>query len=155
MLLPPHRCRRPLCSPHVVGRVLEGVAWMAIASSDRRLGGGVAKGALEPDGTAPLRSVWSRRARRDAPLRSLPVESPSPTGQPPPVAGSGVTEPDGTAPLRSLAPPPPPTLLPPTPRLHAVPSRVSPPSSRGVTGGAPVSCVPPISSTVPPNKSSN
>jgi hypothetical protein len=34
-------CRCPLCSPRprVVGGVREGVSWMAIASSDRRLGG--------------------------------------------------------------------------------------------------------------------
>jgi hypothetical protein len=43
---------------------------MAIASSDRRLGGSVTKGAPEPDGTTPLQ--W------------LPVETLSPTCRPPP-----------------------------------------------------------------------
>jgi hypothetical protein len=56
---------------------------MVIASSDCQLGGGVAKGAREPDGTAPLR--WLR------------VESPSPTCRPP-VAACGVVEPDVSAP---------------------------------------------------------
>jgi hypothetical protein len=69
----------------------------------------------------------------------------SPTRQPPPVAAFGVAEPDGmaphpvdayglaepdkAAPVRSPAPPPPLTLPHPTPRLHAVPSHGSPPSS--------------------------
>jgi hypothetical protein len=39
VLPPPRRCRQPLCSNRVVGGVREGVSWMAIASSDRRLGG--------------------------------------------------------------------------------------------------------------------
>jgi hypothetical protein len=39
LLLSPRCCRRPLCSPRVVGQVREGVAWMAIAFSDRRLEG--------------------------------------------------------------------------------------------------------------------
>jgi hypothetical protein len=49
VLLPLRRCRRPLCSPRprVVCGVREGVLWMTIASSHRRLGGGVAKGAPE------------------------------------------------------------------------------------------------------------
>jgi hypothetical protein len=47
-------------------------------------GGGVAKGVPEPDGTAPLR--W------------LPVESPSPTCRPPKLAACGVAEPNVPAP---------------------------------------------------------
>jgi hypothetical protein len=40
--------------PSCGGEVREGVSWMAIASSGRRLGGGgVAKGAPQPDGPAP------------------------------------------------------------------------------------------------------
>jgi hypothetical protein len=148
VLLPLRRCRCPLCSPRVAGRVREGVSWMAIASSDRRLGGGVTKGTPEPDGTAPSgRCLCSSRARRDAP---------------PPVATSGVVEPDGTGP-------------PPAARASAstdtAAANVSPArcaeswkssiiarccSCVGwVTGGAPVTCVPPISSAVSPNKSSN
>jgi hypothetical protein len=85
-------------------------------------GGGVAKGAPKPDGTPP-------------PVAAYGVAEPDGTG-PPPVAASGVADPHGTAPLRSTTPPPPPTLPPPTPRLHAVPSRGSPPSSPAI---APVS----------------
>jgi hypothetical protein len=91
VLLPARRCGRPLCSPRVVGRVRERVAWMVIVSSDRQLGGGVTKGAPKPDGTAPPPSggcLWNRRARH----------------APPPVAACGVTEPDVLAwpPLRSV-----------------------------------------------------
>jgi hypothetical protein len=85
VLLPLRRCRRPLCSPYVVGGAREGVSWMVIASYGRRLGGGVAKGAPESDETAPSgRYLWSSRARRDAP--------------PPPVAASRVVDPHGMCP---------------------------------------------------------
>jgi hypothetical protein len=53
VLLPLRRCRCSLCSPRVLSGVREGVLWMAIASSDCRLGGGVAKEAPEPDRTGP------------------------------------------------------------------------------------------------------
>jgi hypothetical protein len=118
VLLPLRRCRHPLCSPRVVGGVREGVSWMAIASSDRRLGGGVAKGAPKPEAPPSGRCLWSSRARRDGP---------------PLVTASGVANPHGKGPLRSIAPPPPPKLPPPMPPLHAVPSRGSPPSSRVAT----------------------
>jgi hypothetical protein len=57
---------------------------MVIASCNSQLGGGAAKGEPKPNGTAPLR--W------------LPVESPSPTCPPPPVDACGVVEPDVVAP---------------------------------------------------------
>jgi hypothetical protein len=73
---------------------------------------------LSPTGSSPFgRCLWSSRARRD---------------DPPPAAASRVAEPDGTGLLRSPAPLPPPTL-PPMPRLHAVPSRGSHPSSHVAT----------------------
>jgi hypothetical protein len=154
VLLPPRRCCRPLCSPRVVGRVREGVTWMAIASSDRWLGGGVAKGAPEPDRTTPFgRCLWSRRARRN---------------DPPPVGTCGVAEPNEAAPrpvARASA------------STDAAASNASPAHRAEswkssiiarcyssvccvgcvdwVTGGAPVSCVPSISSALPPNKSAN
>jgi hypothetical protein len=69
VLLPLRRCCRPLCSPHVVGRVREGISWMAIASSDWRLGRGVSlREDLSPTGQPPSgRCLWSSRARRDGP----------------------------------------------------------------------------------------
>jgi hypothetical protein len=121
---------------------------------------------LSPTGRPPSgRCLWSRRGRQGAPLRLLPMESPSPTGRPPPIAGSGVTEPDGTGP-------------PPVARASASTDVAATNASLArcaeswkssiitrrcsciccvgrVTSGAPVNCVPPISSVVPPNKSSN
>jgi hypothetical protein len=58
LVLLPLRCyRRPLCTPHVVGWVREGVSWMAIVSSDRRLAG-------------QCRYLWSSRSTRDGPPSS-------------------------------------------------------------------------------------
>jgi hypothetical protein len=162
VLPPPRCCHRPLCSPRVVGRVCEGVAWMAIASCDRRLGGGgVAKEAPKPDGTAPLRWVptESLSPMCRPPLRWLPVESRSPTCRT--LLRSVPVE--SPRPTRPPAPPPPPTLPPPTPRLHVVPSRGSPPSSHtaapasaGSRVGLPTAVKKLlISSAVPPNKSAN
>jgi hypothetical protein len=119
VLLPPCRYHR-LCAALIWwGRVREGGAWMAITSSDRRLGGGgVAKGAPKPDGTVP------------PPIAACGVAEPD--GTPPLVGACGVVDPAGAVPLRSPVPPPPPMLPPPTPRLHVVSGRGSPPSSRVV-----------------------
>jgi hypothetical protein len=137
LVLPPRRGRRPLCSPRVMCLVREGVAWMAIASYDRRLGGGVAKGAPEPDGTGPPSVTACGVAEPDVPA-------------PAPVGSCGVATPDvaSCASASTAAA---------TANASWKSSIIARCCSRvgWVTCGAPDSCVPPISSAVPPNKSAN
>jgi hypothetical protein len=125
----------PLCNPRVVGGVREGVSWMAIASSGRRLEGVVSlKKLLSPTGRPPSgRGLWSSRSTRDGP---------------PPVDCASTSTNAATA--------------------NASPARYVKSWKSSIiawccscvgwaltTGGAPVSCVPPISSAVSRNKSSN
>jgi hypothetical protein len=142
VLLPPRRCRRPLCSPRVVGRVHEGLRGWRSRPLTASSGAVSLREHLSSTGQSPSdRCLWSRRARWDAPLRSVRVESPSPMGR----ASTNATMSNALPACRAESW-----------KSSIITRCCSCVCCVGwVTGGAPVSYVPPISSAVPPNKSSN
>jgi hypothetical protein len=150
VLLPLRRYRRPLCNPRVVGGVREGVSWMAIASFDHQLGGGVAKGAPQsPMGWPPSGPcLWSSQARWDEPPSGCSLWSSRSTQDGPPPVGRASASTNAAA-------------------TNASPAHCADSWKSSIiicccscvgwvpTGGAPASYVPPISSVVSRNKSSN